>query len=63
MSSNTPKSMSVSWLSLKKKRMNLETTVPEFYSLSLNFTPYSIDTLSSRQVMSVKKNINQGIIE
>lgn len=33
MSSNATKSTSVSWLSLKKKRMNLGTAVPEFYSL------------------------------
>ena len=25
-------------------------------------SPYNIDTISSRQVMRIKKNINQGII-
>ena len=44
--------------------MNIDTDVNPLTPMSDQdkISPYNIDTISSRQVMRIKKNINQGII-
>ena len=47
-----------------KSTVNIDTDVNPLTPMSDQdkISPYNIDTISSRQVMRIKKNINQGII-
>ena len=52
---------SLELLHLNRERHPLNPSTP--ISDQDKISPYSIDTISSRQVMRIKKNINQGIVK